>query len=215
MVRKKTAVAEAAQEPQEQDVFDQAIAAQQAAEAAAATPPLTEAPATPPTEEQAAAHIANPSSRPTTSHAETVGKRQSKLPPMLNIPAGDTLVQLIDKGDNQAGIGIRIAFLEGAKNRPTEEEKAIIRRHVKGEEGEPTGFTWKRDLGMWHKPIVRPGENPHEVPPSRPVAIRLDAERRVKDLADDLKQLQADPVGYAERLRLEREQAAQREPIPD
>jgi hypothetical protein len=68
---------------------------------------------------------------------------------------------------------------------------------------------------MWHKHIVRPGEDVAEVPSSRPVAIRLDAERRVEKLAEALREHIADPVGYADMIRQQREQAANRERIPD
>jgi len=66
-------------------------------------------------------------------------------------------VQFIDKGDNRAGIGIRVVFPEGSKNRPTAEEKEIIRQHIKGAEGENTGFGWNGQVGMWHKQIIREG----------------------------------------------------------
>ncbi|MCE9565760.1 MAG: hypothetical protein K8U57_27360 [Planctomycetes bacterium] len=162
-------------------------------------------------------YIANPSMtrRPVQSHAEAVTKRQSNLPSKLSVSAGDMKVQMIDKGDNAAGIGIRVVFPDGAENRPTEEEKAIIRRHVKGEEGENTGFNWNGSVGMWHKHIVRHGEHPEDVPGTRAVAIRLDAENRVEKLAEALRQHSADPVGFAESVRQRREQAVQGHGIPD
>ena len=83
---------------------------------------------------------------------------------------GDLIVKLVDKGDNLAGIGIRVDLPKGRTL--TDAEKEIVRRHVKGEDGEQTGFSWNRDFGMWHKPIVRPGEDPRDVPSSRPIAIR-------------------------------------------
>jgi hypothetical protein len=33
------------------------------------------------------------------------------------------LVHILDKGDNEAGIGIRLGFPEGSKDHPTAEEK--------------------------------------------------------------------------------------------
>ena len=135
------------------------------------------------------------------------------LPSTLGVTAGDLVVQLIDKGDNRAGIGIRVKVPEGRTL--TDEEMQIVRRHVKGEDGEQTGFSWDRDNQMWHKQIVRAGENPDDVPRSRPVAIRLDAENRVEKLAESLKQHQADPVGFAEAVRQRREQAAESGRIPD
>ena len=163
--------------------------------------------------ERANGHIANPSSTRRESHAEAVTRRQAALPSKLTVSAGDMKVQLIDKGDNLAGIGIRVVFPEDRT--PTEEEKAIIRKHIKGEDGEHTGFKWDREIGMWAKPIVRENEFEDQVPPSRPVAIRLDAESRVEKLAEALRQHSADPVGYADMVRQRREQAANSDRIPD
>ncbi|QEL18772.1 hypothetical protein [Limnoglobus roseus] len=159
---------------------------------------------------RASGFVANPSTTRRTSHAESVGR---KLPGTLSILAGDLTVRLIDKGDNEAGIGIRIETPNGRKL--TDEEKDIVRRHVKGEEGEQTGFKWNADVEMWHKHIVREGEYVDQVPPSRPVAIRLDAERRVEKLAEALREHSADPVGYAEQVKQRREQAAESGRIPD
>ena len=90
-----------------------------------------------------------------------------------------------------------------------------IRHHLKADHGKSSGFSWRRDFDMWHKPIVRPDEDPHNIPPSRAVAIRLDAENRVQKLADALKHHAADPVGYADQVRQEREHAAHGQAIPD
>jgi hypothetical protein len=185
------------------------------AEQAAAATAIPADFAEPSAREHGPLHLANPSGVRRESHAASVGKRQPALPDKITIPAGDMKVQLIDKGDNAAGIGIRIMFPEGSKDRPTPEEKEIIRRNIKGEDGEKTGFTWNGQMGMWHKDIFRNGEHPDDVPLTRPVAIRLDAERRVEKLAAALKHHQADPAGYADRLRQEREQATQRDGIPD
>lgn len=189
--------------PREPDVFDEQIACQaeqvhRDAEHRAAT-----------------AHIANPSSvrRPHHGFANAVSHRRNNLPSTLGIKAGDMQVQLIDKGNNMAGIGIRVVFPEDRK--PTEEEKAIIRHHVKGEGDERTGFNYNGSLGMWHKDIARPGEGPSDIPASRAVAIRLDAESRVEKLAEALRQHSADPVGFAESVRQRREEAANAERIPD
>ena len=123
--------------------------------------------------------IANQSSTRRESHADAVSR---KLPDKMTVTAGDLKVQLIDAGRNEMGIGIRVVFPEGRK--PTDEEKEIIRLHIRGEEGEQTGFKWDRDAGLWLKHILREGEHVDDVPPSRPVAIRLDAERRVQQLAE-------------------------------
>jgi hypothetical protein len=144
--------------------------------------------------------------------AATVGKRQIRpLPDKRTVNAGQARVQFIDKGDNMAGIGIRVVFPEG--HQITNEEKEIIRRHVKGEEGEKTGFAWQGDIGMWHKHIAREGERAEDIPASRAVAIRLDAESRVQKLADALRHHYADPIGYAAKIENEREQAAQSQAI--
>lgn len=161
------------------------------------------------TRQFATGFIANPSSKRRESHA-AVGR---KLPGTLGITAGDLVVRLIDKGDNMAGIGIRVEVPEGREL--SEEEKAIIRLHVKGTEDKPSGFTWQGKLGMWHKHIAREGERLDDIPPTRAVAIRLDAESRVERLAESLRHHQADPVGFADRIRQQREQAAQSERIPD
>ncbi|QEL14739.1 hypothetical protein [Limnoglobus roseus] len=159
--------------------------------------------------QHATGHIANPSSKRRESHAAGV----RKLPGTLMVKAGDLAVRLIDAGDNRMGIGIKVDLPEGRTL--SDEEKQIIRRHVKGEDGEQTGFSWDNDNKMWLKQIVRQGEDPGSVPSTRPVAIRLDAESRVEKLADALRQHQADPVSYAESVRQRREQAAESGRIPD
>lgn len=171
--------------------------------------PESEPPANGFVAKHAPGHIANPSSKRRERHAAAV----RKLPSTMSVVAGDLVVRLIDKGDNLAGIGIRVEMPEGRTL--TEDEKAIIRKHVKGEEGEQTGFRWDSDLQFWHKHIVRENEFEDQVPPSRPVAIRLDAESRVEKLADALRQHSADPAGYAEMIQQRREQAAQAGRTPD
>jgi hypothetical protein len=188
------------------DIFDSVIAARQA-EARAST----ETPAAPTTAssgplhsdkhaERPVPHIANPSSVRRESHAESVSRR---LPDKLTITAGDLKVQLIDAGRNEMGIGIRVAVPEG--RRLSDDEKAIIRRLIKGEDGEHTGFSWDAGAGIWLKPIIRKGEFEDQVPPSRPVAIRLDAERRVQSLAEALRDYLSDSVGYSERIQQQRD----------
>lgn len=154
-------------------------------------------------------HIANPSSRP---RPHNFANSVKKLPGTLGIRAGDLVVELVDFG-NAGGVGIRVIPNEGRML--TDEEKNIIRTHVKGEEGHPSGFSWQGKDKLWHKPIRRDGERLEDIPRARPVAIRLDAESRVEKLADALKQHAADPVGYAEQIKQQREQAAQSQHIPD
>ena len=143
-------------------------------------------------------YIANPSSTRRDGHAAAVEWRRSDFPDKITIPAGDMKVQFIGKVDNRAGVGIRVVFHEGRKNCPTAEEKDIVCKYIKGEDGERTGFTWNGQFGMWHPEIVRPGEDARNAAMTLTVAIRLDAESRVQELADALKHHQADAVGYSE-----------------
>jgi hypothetical protein len=191
----------------EPDVFDEAIDAQRKAQAATVIHQVADSTVMP--TDHAPGYIANPSSTVRVNgHVEAIKKRTAQPHSKTTFPAGDMIVHLIDKGENEAGIGIRVEFPQGAKNRPNEEEKAIIRRHVKGEEGQESGFAWKGDFGMWHKDIGRDSS------PNRAVAIRLDAESRVQKLADALKHHAIDPSGYAERIQQEREHAPEGR-IPD
>ena len=153
--------------------------------------------------------IANPSS---TRRPESHAARVNRLPSTLGVQAGDLIVKLIDKGDNRAGIGIRIDTLDGRTL--SDEEKQVVREIVRGDGGDRTGFEWQPVIKMWHKPILRSGEHPADMPPSRPVAIRLDAENRVQALAEALRELQADPVGFADRVQQRREQVAEAGRIP-
>lgn len=142
--------------------------------------------------------------KPENGHAARV----RKLPSKLGIKAGDLEVQLIDKGDNAAGIGIRVV----PHNRQlSKEEKDVIREIVKAPsaDGRPSGFDWEPGIGMWLKEIGA------DAPGAKAVAIRLDAERRVERLAEALADHQRDPAGFAEREKQRREQAAERERIPD
>ena len=142
--------------------------------------------------EHATGFIANPSSKRRESHAEGV----RKLPGKLLVKAGDFAVRMIDAGDNRMGIGIKVELPEGRKL--TSEEKDIIRKHVRGEGDEHTGFHWDQDNKMWHKAIVKNFENPDEIPPTRAVAIRLDCESRVEKLAEALRQHQGKADGFVQ-----------------
>lgn len=189
------------------------MARRKAAETTAEAPAVTEptavsAPEAPPVEQDkpVTGHLANPSATPRPHNfAQQVKK---SLPSKMSVSAGDMIVQLIDAGNNEMGIGIRVVFPEGSKNRPTAEEKEIIREHMKGENGRP-GLNWDRHAGMWHAEIGA------DSPPARNVAIRLNAESRVEKLAEALKHHAADPVGYADMVKHQREQAAERDRIPD
>jgi hypothetical protein len=162
-------------------------------------PPKEAEPAAAPQPEQPPAHGQH------TGHASKARPKAPRLPDTCIRSAGDLLVQLIDKGDNAAGIGIRVLAPEGRSL--TGEEKGIIRAHVRGDGG--TGFDWKQGLGMWHKPVGA------DAPAMKAVAIRLDAERRVAALAADLAEHHRDPQGFAARVRQGREQAAETDRIPD
>lgn len=210
MARSRKAETEVLPQENAPDIFDEQIALRQQ-EQAAQQEPVPSAIPVQPAEQPVTGHIANPTARPRENGHAAAFRR--KLPDTLTIPVGDLKVQLIDKGDNRAGIGIRVEFPEGRK--PTDEEKEIIRRHIKGEEGQSTGFTWSGQIGMWQKDIVRRGEDSRDVPATRAVAIRLDAENRVKALAEDFKQLYTDPTGYAEKIRQQRDHAAQGQSLPD
>jgi hypothetical protein len=159
-------------------------------------------------ERAASAHIANPSTT-RRGHAAAV-RRTHDLPDKLTVIAGDLKVQMIDRGSNEAGVGIRVEFPNGRK--PTPEELEIIRDHMRSENGRP-GLNWDRHAGMWHAEIVRPGEHPNEVPASRPVAVRLSVESRVQKLAEALREHQADPAGFAEQVRQRREQGSEKTPF--
>lgn len=150
-------------------------------------------------------HIANPSSIRRESHAATV-RKQVALPDKLIIRAGDLKVQLIDKGDNGAGIGIRVALPEGRKL--NDDEKEVIRTVMNEPNGQyPSGF--KYNGVMWHKEIG--GNTPGYIAS----AIRAEAESRVAKLADALKQHQTDPTGYTARIEQERAHAQSSPGLPD
>jgi hypothetical protein len=174
------------------DVFDEAIAAATAVQEPEQTNGNGHAP-----------YIANPSSTRREGHAAAVAAKRVEHS-KLTIPAGDLTVHLLDMGDNREGLGIRVTMPEGRKL--TDEEKEIIRRHVKGEDGQ-SGFVFDGPAGMWHKPIGKRGESLTDIPASRAVAIRLDAESRVKGLAAEL-QHHLGQEGHAARVGQERDESA-------
>lgn len=162
--------------------------------------------------------ILNPTStrrEPIGGHAAALTAKRKKVEHSCRqFPAGELVVHYMDKADNRAGIGIMVEFPDNRK--PTDEEKEVIRRIVKGEgEKYPTDFKWNNDFGMWHKSFERPGEELRDVPVNRIRAIRYDAEKRAERLADALRHHAQDPAGYAEMITQQREQAAQRDRIPD
>ena len=128
-----------------------------------------------------------------------------------SIPVGDLIVHRLDKGSNKAGIGILVQVPEGRTR--TDDEKEAIRTVMKGETvtGRESPFKWNGLIQpkMWHAEIG------YDAPPAKAVAIRLDAESRVHKLADALKHVQADPVGYRQMIEQQRAQAAQSQQIPD
>jgi hypothetical protein len=158
----------------------------------------------------ASGHIANPTAVRRESHAEAATRR---LPDKLTVTAGDMKVQLIDAGRNELGVGIRVVFPQGRG--PTDQEKELIRSHIRGEDGEPSGYKWDANAGLWHRPILKHGEHPEDVPPMRAVHVRLDGESRVQKLAEALREHSTDPVGYADMVQNRREQPANADRIPD
>lgn len=143
-------------------------------------------------------------SEPATQVANVTYNNARKLPDKLGIPVGDLRVQLIDKGDNNAGIGVRVLYPDGRE--PTGEEKEIIRDVMKEEtNGFPSGFRWRGDMGMWHKEIG-------DVAGPRASAIRLDAERRVESIAKNLRELHGIEYSHADTVEESKGQGA--EPIP-
>jgi hypothetical protein len=138
-----------------------------------------------------------------------------KRPSEITIPVGDGVAVVYNNFGNKYGVGVQVDFPGGRG--PTEDEVAIIKRHVKGEDGEATGFRWDKPKhlqaepsvpNMWHKEI---GE---AAPGKKAVAIRLDTERRVQQLADDFKAYYRDKQGFVARLQQEREQAEGGERTP-
>lgn len=157
---------------------------------------------------QVAAHTAMP---PENGHSHTaaVKKRaRHQEHSKITLPAGDMKVHLLDRGQNEAGIAIRVEFPEG-KDRPTAEKKEVIRSVMKADtqDGRPSGFEWKGKSGAWVKDIGA------DSPPARSVAIRLDAEARTERLAEALKAAPGGPCGIC---RTPSERAPERrEPRPD
>lgn len=189
------------------DFFDETLAADRQKEAAAVVQQFADHTTMPQEGEkpEGRTHIANPSSTRREGHAAAVKR---KPPSVLSVVAGDAVVQLIDKGSNKDGIGVRIEFPDGRK--PTEEERDIIRGVMTEPNGDfPSGFRWKSEFGMWFKEIGA------DSPGNRSTAIRIDAESRVKRLAEDLAQHQTNPEGFADMVKQRREQAANRDHIPD
>jgi hypothetical protein len=99
----------------------------------------------------------------------------------------DRRVELIDDG-NAAGLGIKLSY-DDPKERPSEEIKQILKE---GDEKRP-GFSYRGDLKQWRKRVGSDAD------PRTAVAIRMDAERRVDAIGDQM--------SHEERLREERERA--------
>jgi hypothetical protein len=143
-------------------------------------------------------------SEPATHVSDVTYNNARKLPDKLGIPVGDLRVQLIDKGDNSAGIGVRVLYPDGRE--PTGEEKEIIRDVMKSPNGEfSSGFRWDGQMGLWHKPIG-------DAPPHVATAIRLDAERRVEKIAKNLRELHGIEYSHADAVEESKGQSA--DPIP-
>lgn len=101
-------------------------------------------------------------------------------------------VEMIDDG-NAAGLGIQLSFDDPAE-RPSETVKQILKE---GDDQRP-GFGYRGDLKQWRKRIGADAD------PRTAVAIRLDAERRVEAIGDQM--------SHEEKLKAEREQSGDRGP---
>jgi hypothetical protein len=96
----------------------------------------------------------------------------------------DRRVQLIDDG-NAGGVGIKLSYDDPAE-RPSDKVKEILKE---GDEKRP-GFTYQGARKLWHKRIGADAD------PRTAVAIRLDAERRVEAIGEQM--------SHEERLKAER-----------
>ena len=143
---------------------------------------------------------------PTTQLSNATYNDTRKYPDKLLIPVGDLKVQLIDSGRNIDGIGVRVVYPDGKE--PSDAEKEIIRKHMKSPNGDfPSGFKWEGQAGLWHKQIGR------DAPPHVATAIRLDAERRVEAIANDLKQLHGIEYSHADAVEERKGQGAEQIPF--
>lgn len=97
----------------------------------------------------------------------------------------DRRVELIDDG-NAGGVGIKLSYDDPA-DRPSDAVKQILKE---GDDKRP-GFTYQGGRKLWHKRIGADAD------PRTAVAIRLDAERRVDAIGDQM--------SHEERLKAERE----------
>ena len=155
-------------------------------------------------------HVANPSATPRPHNFAQ--REEYKRPGRGRISVGNGIeVSFIEHG-NKNGVGVQIDFPEGRK--PTPEELAIIHEHLPADQGyrweKPPHLAHRPDVPKeWHKAI---GEDAFD---KKAVAIRLATESRAAALAEALKAHQADPVGYAEMVKQQREQAAESQRIPD
>jgi hypothetical protein len=161
--------------------------------------------------EHALQHACNHADPATPRPHNFAQQEKYKRPAKRGISAGPGVrVNVIEHG-NRNGVGIQIDFPEGRK--PTAEELAIIHEHLPAEEGyrweKPPHLAHKHDVPKeWHKAV---GEDAHE---KKAVAIRLSVESRAEALAVALNQHAVDPVGYAELVKQQRENASG-ERIPD
>src|SRR5438128_677924 len=121
---------------------------------------------------------------------ESPGRRQppqsaeKKPRPVVGRYFKDRRVELIDDG-NASGIGIKLSYDDPAE-RPSDAVKQILKG---GDEKRP-GFMYRGDLKQWRKRVGS------DTDPRTAVAIRLDAERRVEAVGDQM--------SHEERLKAER-----------
>jgi hypothetical protein len=110
-----------------------------------------------------------------------------KLHSVLTRKFDDRRVELIDDG-NAGGLGIKLTY-DDPNERPSEAVKQILKE---GDDQRP-GYSYHRELKQWRKRIGRDAD------PRTAVAIRLDAERRVDAIGEQM--------SHEEQLKAERERA--------
>ena len=140
---------------------------------------------------------------------ENARDRETQVRTTLTLPAGGPHVHMVDEFDH---VGVKVTFPAGS-NRPDEDDLAAIRRHVKAAQGEPpTRYRWDKRK-FWRKLIE--GRDGDKASPQKSIAIRHDTERRVEDLAAELKDRHGSAAGHAHRL--DQRRAGENEPgqIPD
>jgi hypothetical protein len=110
-----------------------------------------------------------------------------KQRPVIGRYFKDRRVELIDDS-NVGGLGIKLTY-DNPAERPSDEVKQILKEG----DGQRPGFTYRGDLKQWRKRIGSDAD------PRTAVAIRLDAERRVEAIGEQM--------SHEERLKAERDRS--------